>query len=382
MKALSAAALTASLTSIATIATAVTQTDVANSLLAAHRSAVVQLQVQGKVNNAATSEDGAGFLISTSQGPRIITAGHVVGPDDRWDSIDDRLIYYRVAEFGSSLILDPVTDAKDDQPQIDMAEVYLDPFQASTLQFSSSAVTQGEPLTVINWRGWGLPTARATAQAAQVVRVDGDRILLSGSYIRSDSGSPVLNGDGQLVAMLVEASSLPDSTTQGLAIPVSKMMPFLSQVTAAPVTKTAVLALADATVYHHWHYHHHWRPSNPDFEGLPTSEGCVFLGKRSAHPGGSPSDMPFGPSLIDVLRNSETRARLVRRRLAVRAQVNLRSKCPTVVNGLAYYGAVTAYLAPRDTVIPSEILALNYSDDVFYWADGLAVGTSQHAPPR
>jgi hypothetical protein len=66
----------------------------------------------------------------------------------------------------------------------------------------------------------------------------------------------------------------------------------------------------------------------------------------------------------------------------VQFKVNLRSKCPSIVNGIAYYGAVTARLSPRDMVIPSEILALNYLDDVFYWADGVAVGTSHQVPAR
>jgi hypothetical protein len=380
MRTFSATVLSLFLANIATLAATVAQTDIPTSLLTAYRTAVVQLEVQGKVNNVAAAEDGTGFLISTSQGPRIITAGHVVGPDDRWDSIEDRLIYYRIAQFGSSLTLDPVTDAKEDLPQIDMAEVYLDPFQASTFQVVSQVPTQGEALTVINWRGWGRPTARATAQAAQVVRVDNDRLVLSGSYIRSDSGSPVLNSDGRLVAMLVEAASLPNSTTQGLAIPISKMMPFLSEATASPITKTPVPILANIPIYHH----HYWsrRPTNSETAILPTREGCVFLGKRSARLGSSLSDMPFGLTLIATLRNSETRRRLVGQSLQASANVNLRSKCPTVKDGIAYYGAVTAHLSPRDTVVPSEVQALDYLDDVFYWAEGRAIATSRRAPVR
>jgi hypothetical protein len=138
--------LGASLLGIVAINRPLAQIDQANSILSSHRSAVVQLQVQGKIDNAAKAENGTGFLISTAQGPRIITAGHVIGPDDRWDSVDARLIYYRVAEFGSSLILDPVTDAKVDLPQLDMAEVYLDPFQASTLQIAPASPNKASNL--------------------------------------------------------------------------------------------------------------------------------------------------------------------------------------------------------------------------------------------
>lgn len=105
------------------------QNDPASALLAARRGAIVQLQVRGEINNQTKIEYGTGFLFQTSDGPRIITAGHVVGPDDKWDSIVDRCIYYRLAQNGSSLAYDCVLDAKI-EPNIDLAEVYLDPFNA------------------------------------------------------------------------------------------------------------------------------------------------------------------------------------------------------------------------------------------------------------
>ena len=367
----------ASLVGIAAMNQPRAQTGLANSILVQHRSAVVQLQVQGKINNERNAENGTGFLLSTAQGPRIITAGHVVGADDRWDSIDDRLIYYRVAMLGSSLTLDPVTDAKVDLPQLDMAEVYLDPFQASTLQIATASAKLGEQLTVLSWRGWGSPTTRVTAQSAQVLQSDNDRLVLSGSYVRSDSGSPVLNGDGQLVGMLIEATSLPSSGTQGLALPVAKLMPALSEAMASPVGKTPVLALADIPDRPEWG----WMPGSQQKSAqLPERAGCIFLGKRSASIPGRPSDMPFGASLIGSLRDKQTRDGLVGEHLQVRTELNLRSRCPTVVDDIVYYGAVTAHLQPLDTVIPTKISALNYLDDVFYWAEASAIATSKQSP--
>src|ERR1700736_3421468 len=87
---------------------AAAQNDVANALLSAHRGAIVQLQVRGKINNKPAFENGTGFLFQTAAGPRIITAGHVIGPDDKWDSLVDRCIYYRLAQNGGSLLYDCV----------------------------------------------------------------------------------------------------------------------------------------------------------------------------------------------------------------------------------------------------------------------------------
>jgi hypothetical protein len=378
MRLLASIVVGASLVGLATMKQPLAQTSLANSILVQHHSAVVQLQVQGKINNASNVENGTGFLLSTAQGPRIITAGHVVGPDDRWDSLDDRLIYYRVSMLGSSLTLEPVTDAKVDLPQLDMAQVYLDPFQAPTLQIAAAPAKLGEQLIVLSWRGWGSLTTRPTAQNAQVLQSDNDRLVLSGSYVRSDSGSPVLNGDGQLVGMLIEATSLPSSGTQGLALPVAELMPSLSQAIASPIGKTPVLALADLAKQSEWG----WMPGPQSKSAqLPEKEGCVFLGKRSASASAALSDMPFGASLIGSLRNNEARDRLVGQRLQVRTEVNLRSRCPTVMDGIAYYGAVTAHLEPLDTVIPTKIAALNYLDDVFYWAEASAIATSKQSSP-
>jgi len=373
--------LSAALVGIAVITRPFAQSDVPNSILASHRSAVVQLRVQGKKENVPVLSYGTGFLISTSQGPRIITAGHVVQPED-WDFLEEKnLIYYRVAAFGSSLILDPVTDAIVGLPDLDMAQVYLGPFQASTVQIALASPRQGDQLTVLSWRGWGgRVRTSATAQRAQVVSVDKDHLVLSGSYLVSDSGSPVLNGDGQVVGMLVELSPLPGSGTQGLALSVSGLSSFLSEAKASPVDKTPVSALADLRFGYAYGYSRR-RGSATQRRNFVSVTGCVLLGKRSANADARSGDLPFGLPVIDSIRNNQ-KSSLVGRRLAVRSPVDLRSKCPTVMDDVAYYGSVTARLDPGDTVIPQRILSLNYADDVYYWADGGVLPTSRRSPKR
>lgn len=80
--------------------------------------------------------------------------------------------------------------------------------------------------------------------------------------------------------------------------------------------------------------------------------------------------MPFGLSVLKILLGSEGRVALVGKSLEVQTGVNLRSDCPTVIQGSAYYAPAKTQLIPTDTVTPKEILALNYLDDVFYWARG------------
>ena len=82
--------------------------------------------------------------------------------------------------------------------------------------------------------------------------------------------------------------------------------------------------------------------------------------------------MPFGVSVLKTLLVDSTRNSLVGKALAAETAVNLRSDCPTVVDGSAYYAAPRAQLTPGDEITPREILALNYLDDVFFWARGLA----------
>jgi hypothetical protein len=336
-----------------------------DALLTVHRGAVVQLQVKGKINNQITFDYGTGFLVQTSGGPRIVTAGHVVGPDNRWDSLIDRCIYYRLAQFGSSAAYDCVLEAKVEKT-IDLAEVYLDPFNATTLDIASAVPPVGSDLAVASWRSWGQPGSRAIAQAARLLDVQPDRLTLSGSYERSDSGSPVLDSQGRVVGLMIEAVTQPGSATQGIALPVTSFAAALSNAVAFPVKKLGIPRLTEFAVARS-------APNGGGFTFRAERAGCVFLGKRSASVTRRPPDMPFGAGLLDTLRSIDGRAGLKGRELRVEVPVNIRSDCPTVVNGSAYYAPTITQLNPGDTFFPSEIQALNYLDDVFYWGRGQGV---------
>ena len=333
------------------------------NLLGEHRSAVVQLLVKGKVDNEQKVESGTGFLIQTTAGPRIVTAGHVVGPDDKWDSLDDRCIYYRLAQAGSSMAYDCVVDAKV-EADIDLAEVYLDPFDAPVLKIASELPSIGTDLVVVSWRNWGQPGSKAIARTARVLEQKSDRIVLSGNYEKSDSGSPVLDGNGHVVALMTEASLQPGGTTVGFALPSTSFAAVLSGAIASPITRTPIPDLGRSL---------RWARPLYAYSGISYGiVGCVFMGKRSAANTNRTSDMPFGAGVLETLSSDKDRESLRGRRLSVQSPVILRSECPTVDRGSAYYAPANFRLSRPATFLPSKIFALTYADDVFYWAKGRA----------
>lgn len=333
--------------------------DPATLWLNANRGAVVQLRVFGKVENKDTQEYGTGFLIRTAEGPRIITAGHVVGPDSKWDSLKERCIYYRLAQFGSSMSFDCVLDANV-RTNIDLAEVYLDPFPATTLMFTATPPAKGATLYVASWRSWGQPGSRAVAQAVQLLDLQDNQMILSGNYEGSDSGSPVVDQQGVVVGLLIQASNQPGGGTRGVALSLAHVSQDVSNVVALPVRKSVVPVLGkdDGSLL---------------TDALSVSlEGCVFLGKRSAaRATQNPADMPFGLVVLNQLSNEAQRKALIGKELTVRTPVNLRTDCPTVTDGSAYYAPPRARLNAGYGVVAREILALRYLDDTFYWARGV-----------
>jgi hypothetical protein len=302
--------------------------------------------VIGDANGTQQTENGTGFLIETTKGLRIVTAGHVIKPDRFWDDPKNRLIYYRLARFGSSFEPEPVTEAEVDT-DVDIAQVYIDHFDTKVLPFSESGQ---EKLFVASWRRG---SRKATIQeASRLPDPPPGRLSLSGDYVHSDSGSPVISQSGQIVGMLIDRSTGPDGKTHGLALPLPGTWPqarlVLAKFKAQPVLKRPAISREAL-----------------NFDELDGT--CTFLGKRSARVTRNPFDMPFGSEILADVINPERRSQLMRRELPVMTPVNLRSRCPVLIDGAAFYGKIITRLERGDRVVPKEILALEYLDDVFYW---------------
>jgi hypothetical protein len=205
------------------------------------RAAIVKIRVIGNVDGKTVSEIGTGFLIKTLDGPRVITAGHVLLPDSKWDDLKDRLIYVKQVGFGSSIEADPVTEATV-QRDVDMAQIYLQPFNASTLSISTAEIPAGGTVDVGSWAN---DDRNAKFQVVELLSIhDPDHLHLSGIYVPSHSGSPVLDGQGRVAGMLVERVTSIDSppATIGLALPAKSLMQVLSPVIPSRQTKKTELA--------------------------------------------------------------------------------------------------------------------------------------------
>jgi hypothetical protein len=91
--------------------------------------------------------------------------------------------------------------------------------------------------------------------------------------------------------------------------------------------------------------------------------------------------MPLGGRVLNTLQTNTGRRALNGVKLSIQSPVSLRSECPTIIDGSAYYAAVVAQLVPGDTFTPIDTLALRYLDDVFYWAMGTAAAARRLRQP-
>jgi PQQ-dependent dehydrogenase (methanol/ethanol family) len=316
-----------------------------DTIEAGARKAIVSVRVIGKIEGRRVTEVGTGFLVQTKDGPRVITAGHVVGADDKWDDVQEREIHVRQPGLGSSISADPVFEAKV-EPDADIAQVYLEPYDVSTLVIANTNLIAGGNFDVGSWG-----TARTVKfQVVELLSVRDlpNRMRLSGNYETSHSGSPVLDNQGRVAGMLVERALSIDSppVTIGFALPAQRLMQALGDVTPVPHLKTQLRAR-----------------DSLDFARLG---GCVLLGKRSAT---NSKEAPVEAEIFSALQNSAGRSSVARRPVKLISRVDLRSRCPLVIDGVAYYGRVITELLPGDSILIKEVRDISYAEDTYYWAD-------------
>jgi len=314
-----------------------------DDLLGKVRPSIVQIKVIGDKNGSQFIENGTGFVVDTAQGIRVMTAGHVIHPDNFWDDPKNRLIYISWSNFGSTIHPDPVTEAKVENER-DIAQVYVDPFAINTLKIVNFDYDPSEKLYVPTWpKG----KTKAIIKEAGATHSDGFHFSLSGTYDYSESGSPVIDQSGQIVGILTDRTGDQGGLALVLNSP-SAVGDVLATFRAQPVTKLVL-------------------PTRIQLNFDELAGNCAFLGKRSALVTHKPEDMPFGDDVLRAANKPETRESLIGKELAVVTPVNIRSRCPTVIDGSAYYGKVITRMEKNDKIRPQEIFALNYLDDIFYW---------------
>jgi hypothetical protein len=180
---------------------------------------------------------------------------------------------------------------------------------------------------------------------------------LEGELFPSESGSPVFDETGALVAIIVMREVSGGSSSVALALPLMNVQNWIAGV-------RAVVASANVRKSENF----------KEVTGL-----CIFLGKQSAlarrnlnYP-----DAPFGRGLLRDVRqkavgnSSQPSFEFTDSPIRIAPQtgaINLRSRCPEVRDGRVFYSSIVAQLDGKTQIKIGPVQPLRYLDDIFYWA--------------
>lgn len=173
------------------------------------------------------SEEGTGFLLHTEQVEKTVamTALHVLRSDDAFISeggVPQRQIAF---DYHGPRGLQPVVAQNRTIRRMQAADAaifYTDGTEHDGMRLSVRSLTPKEPLLVLAWPVEGPKAVEATFDKYETN--DGKRLMrILGSFIESESGSPVVGHDGLVVGVLTERNLGPKSSTYGLAVPVSEL---------------------------------------------------------------------------------------------------------------------------------------------------------------
>jgi hypothetical protein len=175
------------------------------------------------------SEEGTGFFLHTTKQERqdAMTALHVLRSDDAFQSeggVPQRQIAYNyLGERGQPA--DITRDKTIRRMQTtDAAVFYTDGTDHEGMRLSARILPQGEPLLVLAWpiNEKSIKPVQAKFDRYETVG-DAKLLRLSGSFVESESGSPVIGHDGLVVGVLTERGLGPGLSHYGLAVPVSEL---------------------------------------------------------------------------------------------------------------------------------------------------------------
>lgn len=336
------------------------------------RGKVVHLMVNGDVaqgENFKRPIHGSGVVVRTSSTDpgnqfRILTAGHVVKDDNSWARLGtrpDRDVYITTEQSIGAVQLQPVTGVLVNG-QMDIAQVVAGPRTAYYAELLAASLEKDQQYVVVSW---GLDSTKpriaehATAKVATIVgpdQTDPTLVRLRADLVPTESGSPLLDGNGAVVAIVVMREESGGNSSTALALPVRQAWDWIEGVKRQPVREPRPQQL-NALV-------------TPPISPSALRNLCVFLGKSSALARDviRPPDAPFGRELLQaVVRNPNS---AIGRSLSVTPEagaINIRSRCPDIQEGKAYYGSIVSVLDRTAAINLRQVLPLRYLDDDFFW---------------
>lgn len=162
------------------------------------------LLVRAAACRPQASSSGSAFVLSTPDGPRLVTNRHVVE--------DTRRV--GVTSLDASLTLE-VTDVEvSDVADVAVLHVADEERLPPALALAGEPAAPGERVRLI-----GFPAARPFTTAGEVAEVGGGRLLLDLEVDRGASGSPVVTEDGRVVGQVHSVTG----EGQGVATPADRL---------------------------------------------------------------------------------------------------------------------------------------------------------------
>jgi len=203
---------------------------------------IVQLSVVGtKDGRDVAMQRGTGFVIRTNADAKIVTARHVVGFDEEFDlvpgavTLRKRDIALRVVNTYGSAAVGPYHAARASR-EVDVALVYVDNGPKDCLTLSRVRPVFDDELVVMTWPSGDSRPSNVRVRVLRSVADDGDLVRLDHEFHESQSGSPVLDANGNVVAVLLVRNHAPGAEGYSAALPVTVFQNWIPDaVYAAPV---------------------------------------------------------------------------------------------------------------------------------------------------
>jgi len=144
---------------------------------------VVTYDGQGKLLN-----QGSGFFVARD---KVITSKHVIA-----DALHSRIVLANGKAFAVRGVV-----ARDEAGDLVLLRVKVGNNQGASLTIKEDVPPRGERVYVIGHRGAGWSVSSGDLLAIYDFKNVGERMRITAQLMPGSSGSPVLNGDGQVIGV-------------------------------------------------------------------------------------------------------------------------------------------------------------------------------------